>query len=50
MNTIFNRKPPTIVTTGKAFPWIGNWFANGPYDYRGRSVFVNVTRSFLRNR
>jgi len=46
MNNIFNRKPPVISDDQSGFPRIGNFFANGPYDYYGRSVFVNVTRSF----
>jgi iron complex outermembrane receptor protein len=46
MNNIFNAKPPTISDDRSGFPRIGNFFANGPYDYRGRSVFVNITRTF----
>jgi iron complex outermembrane recepter protein len=49
MNNIFNEKPPTISDfpdQSASYPRIGNYFANGPYDYRGRSIFVNVTRSF----
>ena len=47
VNNLFDKDPPTIsddATSG--FPRFGNFFANGAYDYRGRSVFVNVTRSF----
>jgi outer membrane receptor protein involved in Fe transport len=46
MNNIFNTKPPTISDNNTSQPRIGNFFANGPYDYRGRSLFVNVTRTF----
>lgn len=47
MNNIFNEKPPTISSFPNGItPRIGNFFGNGPYDYRGRSFFVNVTRSF----
>jgi len=46
MNNVFNTKPPIISDNNTSQPRIGNFFANGPYDYRGRSVFVNVTRSF----
>lgn len=47
VNNLFNEKPPTISAhpTNNA-PRLGNTFANGPYDYRGRSFFINVTRSF----
>jgi outer membrane receptor protein involved in Fe transport len=46
VNNVFNAKPPKISDDGTGFPRIGNFFANGPYDYRGRSIFANVTRSF----
>jgi len=46
VNNIFNRKPPIISDNNTSQPRLGNFFANGPYDYRGRSLFVNVTRSF----
>jgi iron complex outermembrane recepter protein len=46
VNNVFNTKPPKISDDGSGFPRIGNYFANGPYDYRGRSIFANVTRSF----
>ncbi len=49
VNNLFNEKPPTISLHpdgGGQYPRLGNFFANGPYDYRGRSVFVNVTRTF----
>jgi len=46
MNNIFNEKPPTISDNNTGIPRLGNFFANGPYDYRGRSLFINVTRSF----
>jgi iron complex outermembrane recepter protein len=46
MNNIFNEKPPTISDNNTGIPRLGNFFANGPYDYYGRSIFVNVTRTF----
>jgi len=46
MNNIFNEKPPTVSDNQTGIPRLGNFFGNGPYDYYGRSVFVNVTRSF----
>jgi outer membrane receptor protein involved in Fe transport len=46
VNNIFNEKPPTISDDQSGYPRVGNYFANGPYDYRGRSIFANVTRSF----
>ncbi len=50
MNNVFNRKPPIIsADTVNNFPRYGNFFANGGYDYRGRSVFINATRSFFNN-
>jgi len=43
----FNAKPPMLSAhPNDSAPRIGNYFANGPYDYLGRSFFVNVTRSF----
>jgi outer membrane receptor protein involved in Fe transport len=46
VNNIFNEKPPRISDSNQSQPRIGNFFANGPYDYRGRSIFINVTRTF----
>jgi outer membrane receptor protein involved in Fe transport len=47
VNNIFNTDPPIISDDNlNGFPRYGNFFANGAYDYRGRSFFVNVTRSF----
>jgi outer membrane receptor protein involved in Fe transport len=47
VNNIFNKKPPIISDDNvSGFPRIGNYFGNGAYDYRGRSLFVNITRSF----
>jgi iron complex outermembrane receptor protein len=48
VNNLFNEKPPTIAAyPGASNPTrIGNFLANGPYDYRGRSVFLNLTRTF----
>jgi outer membrane receptor protein involved in Fe transport len=49
IRNLFNEKPPTIsgfpVVNGQ-FPRIGNFFGVGDYDYLGRSVFVNATRTF----
>jgi outer membrane receptor protein involved in Fe transport len=46
VNNVFNVKPPKISDDDQGYPRIGNFFANGPYDYRGRSIFANVTKSF----
>jgi iron complex outermembrane receptor protein len=47
VSNIFDKDPPTISDDNVAgFPRFGNFFANGGYDYRGRSFFINVTRSF----
>jgi outer membrane receptor protein involved in Fe transport len=47
VNNLFDKDPPTISDDSTSgFPRFGNFFANGAYDYRGRSVFVNITRSF----
>ena len=47
VSNIFDKDPPTISDDNVAgFPRYGNFFANGAYDYRGRSFFINVTRSF----
>jgi hypothetical protein len=45
MNNVFNEKPPTISDNNTSIPRLGNFFANGPYDYRGRSIFLNLTRT-----
>jgi len=45
MNNIFNEKPPKISDDRQGYPRIGNFFANGPYDYRGRSIFLNITHT-----
>jgi iron complex outermembrane receptor protein len=49
MNNVFNRAPPSFggwpTVNGQLFR-IGNSLGGGSYDYLGRSVFVNVTRSF----
>lgn len=47
VNNAFNAKPPKISAAQEdSAPRLGNYFANGPYDYFGRSFFMNVTRSF----
>ena len=49
MNNVFNREPPSFggwpTVNGQLFR-IGNSLGGGSYDYLGRSMFVNVTRSF----
>jgi outer membrane receptor protein involved in Fe transport len=49
IRNVFNEKPPTIsgfpISSGQYFR-IGNYFGGGDYDYFGRSLFVNVTRTF----
>ena len=49
MRNLFNQKPPTIsgfpTVFGQGYR-IGNYFAGGDYDFYGRSLFVNVTKSF----
>ncbi|WP_310467250.1 TonB-dependent receptor [Sphingomonas sp.] len=49
ISNLFNEKPPTISdsldTAGQYFR-IGNSFGGGPYDYIGRSVFLNITKTF----
>jgi outer membrane receptor protein involved in Fe transport len=49
VKNLFNEKPPIIgqhSDTSAQFPMIGNYFNYSGYDFIGRSVFVNVTRSF----
>jgi hypothetical protein len=47
VNNIFNAKPPTISDVpAVGFPTFGNYFLGGPYDYRGRSVFIILNSSF----
>jgi iron complex outermembrane receptor protein len=49
VRNIFNEKPPTFSGFPNVFGQyfrIGNYFGGGDYDYLGRSVFVNVTRTF----
>ncbi|HJR82606.1 MAG TPA: TonB-dependent receptor, partial [Sphingomicrobium sp.] len=47
VNNLFDKDPPVISDDNvSGFPRFGNFFANGGYDYRGRSFFINVTRSF----
>jgi iron complex outermembrane receptor protein len=48
VNNVFNQDPPTVAAyPGSSVPTrIGNFIGNGPYNYRGRSFFINVTRSF----
>ena len=47
VNNLFDKDPPIISDDNfSGFPRFGNFFANGGYDYRGRSFFVNVTHTF----
>lgn len=47
VNNAFDAKPPKLSAAQEDnAPRLGNYFANGPYDYYGRSFFMNVTRSF----
>ena len=49
VNNLFNALPPAISsypTSGGQFTRVGNRFNSSNYDLLGRSVFVNVTRSF----
>ena len=47
VNNLFDKDPPIISDDNlNAYPRFGNFFANGAYDYRGRSFFVNVTKTF----
>ena len=47
VSNLFDKDPPTISDDNvNGYPRFGNFFANGAYDYRGRSFFVNVTKTF----
>jgi outer membrane receptor protein involved in Fe transport len=47
VNNLFDKDPPTISNDNvNPYGRFGNFFANSGYDYRGRSIWVNVTRSF----
>jgi len=49
VTNLFNRKPATISgfpTSDGQYPRIGNYFNYSGYDFLGRSIFMNVTRSF----
>jgi outer membrane receptor protein involved in Fe transport len=47
VNNLFDKDPPTISNDNvNPYGRFGNFFANSGYDYRGRSFFVNVTKSF----
>ena len=49
MNNVFNKLPDTISSCpigSCQFPRIGNYFNYSGYDFLGRSVFLNVTRTF----
>jgi len=49
VKNLFNEKPPTISDSQDPFGQffrIANFFGGGPYDYLGRSVFLNLTTQF----
>lgn len=49
VNNLFNRNPPIISSHSDSagqFPRIGNFFNYSGYDFLGRKVFLNITRSF----
>lgn len=48
VSNLFNEKPPIIgsYSTSSTRPRVGNYFNYSTYDFLGRSVFLNVTRSF----
>ena len=46
LRNVFDAKPPKISSTVEAYHRVGNYFGGGDYDLRGRTFFVNVTRSF----
>ena len=47
VNNLFDKDPPTISNDNvNPYQRFGNFFANSGYDYRGRSFFVNVTKTF----
>jgi iron complex outermembrane recepter protein len=47
VSNIFNAEPPAISTyPGGSYPRIGNYFNYSGYDFIGRSVFLNITRTF----
>jgi len=47
VNNLFDKDPPTISNDNvNPYNRFGNFFADSGYDYRGRSFFVNVTKTF----
>ena len=47
VSNLFDKDPPTISNDNvNPYGRFGNFFANSGYDYRGRSFFVNVTKTF----
>jgi len=49
VNNLFNTLPPTLSsfpTSDGQFTRVGNYFNSSNYDLLGRSMFLNVTRSF----
>lgn len=47
VNNLFDKDPPTISNDNvNPYTRFGNFFADSGYDYRGRSFFVNVTKTF----
>ncbi|MBO9712872.1 TonB-dependent receptor [Sphingomonas sp.] len=48
-NNLFNALPPTLSsypTSGGQFTRVGNYYNSSNYDLLGRTLFINVTRSF----
>jgi outer membrane receptor protein involved in Fe transport len=45
-NNLFDEEPPTVAPGLGAVPRVGNSLLSSNYDYRGRSVFVNIVKSF----
>jgi iron complex outermembrane receptor protein len=46
MNNVFDKKPPAVGYSFGYFPRVGNSLNYSGYDMRGRSIFVDVTKSF----
>ena len=49
VKNLFDEKPPSYSDSQDSFGQyfrIANYFGGGPYDYLGRSVFINLTAGF----
>ena len=49
VNNLFNTLPPTLSSFPSSdgqFTRVGNYFNSSNYDLIGRSMFLNITRSF----